>query len=74
MTATTPLLRAALADSPLFAGLTAEQILQLGPERQTLAEGSTLFRRGEPGPCAFLVLSGILWPATYRDPSSRAMV
>lgn len=53
-------LRAALEGSPLFAALPPERILQLAPTPQTLAEGETLFRQGEEGSCAFLVLSGIL--------------
>jgi NTE family protein len=54
------LLEAALTDSGLFAGVAAEQILALAPRHGWREEGAVLFRQGDPGEHAYLLLRGIL--------------
>lgn len=54
------LLAGTLSSSGLFAGLTPERITALEPRRGHLAEGTVLFRRGDPAPNAYLILDGIL--------------
>lgn len=54
------LLEGALTDSGLFAGVAAEQILALRPRQGRREEGAVLFRQGEPGERAYLLLRGIL--------------
>lgn len=54
------LLQSALTGAGLFAGITPEQILSLAPRRSQCEVGALLFRRGEPGERAYLLLRGIL--------------
>jgi NTE family protein len=54
------LLNGALTGSGLFDGVAADQILGLAPGHGRLEEGGVLFRQGDPGQHAYLLLRGIL--------------
>jgi NTE family protein len=56
----TTLLASTLSGSGLLAGVAAERITALQPRRLHLPEGAVLFRQGESGTCAYLLLAGIL--------------
>ncbi|SBO44910.1 cyclic nucleotide-binding and patatin-like phospholipase domain-containing protein [Cyanobium sp. NIES-981] len=56
----TALLASALSGSGLLAGLDPAQITGLAPGRGRIEEGGELFRRGELGRHAYLVLQGVL--------------
>jgi NTE family protein len=56
----TALLGSALSGSGLLAGLDPAQITALAPRRGRIEEGSELFRRGDLGAHAYLVLQGVL--------------
>lgn len=56
----TTLLASTLSGSGLLAGVAAERITALQPRRLHLPEGAVLFRQGESGECAYLLLAGIL--------------
>ncbi len=52
----------ALKTSPLFNGLTADELSALMPlfKEKTLAEGSTLFLENRPGESMYIILSGVI--------------
>ena len=54
------LLNGALTGSGLFDGVTTDQILGLAPGHGRVEEGGVLFRQGDPGQHAYLLLRGIL--------------
>ena len=56
----TTLLAATLSGAGMLAGVDPERITALRPLRRQLAEGAVLFRRGDRGACAYLILDGIL--------------
>lgn len=56
----TNLLAATLPDSDLLRGVTPELITAQQPRRLQLSEGEVLFRLGESGTCAYLIVGGIL--------------
>jgi NTE family protein len=56
----TALLASALSGSGLLAGLDPAAIMALAPGHGRIEEGHELFRRGEPGRHAYLVLQGVL--------------
>ncbi|MCT0224227.1 patatin-like phospholipase domain-containing protein [Synechococcus sp. CS-1328] len=54
------LLADALSGSGLFGGLAPERIMALGAQHGSQAEGTVLFRKGDVGQHAYLIISGIL--------------
>lgn len=56
----TVLLADALSGSGLFGGLAPERIMAVDPHRGHLDEGGVLFRQGQQGEHAYLIINGIL--------------
>jgi NTE family protein len=54
------LLEGSLTGSGLFAGMAAEQILEVAPRHGRRQEGALLFQQGDPGEHAYLLLRGVL--------------
>ncbi len=54
------LLARALAGSGVLAGLDPSRITALGPTQMAIEEGELLFRQGDPGDHAYLVLTGVV--------------
>jgi len=67
----TTLLAAVLPGSELLAGVAPESITALQPRRLQRPEGAVLFRQGEGGSCAYLLLGGILGLQTGEGEDAR---